>query len=325
MAAAIQPEKILKDLGELWVNLGRDAEGAGVLRACAMTLIVITLDSEGDAVGETVAKLMRAHPSRLVMLRVKPGGEPLLSERVVAQCWMPFGGRQQICCEQVEITAAESVLDEVPAVVRALEAPDLPVVIWTRVPGLLHSAGCSPLLDLAHKVIVDSAGWPRTRDKVRAIRNGLRTRLVADLEWTRLTRWRQTLAQEFDNPAYLSRLGEIGRVAIEYDGEFAPLRALYLAGWLRKALGERVAITLSALGQASPPRLHSVTLSGGAMSYRMNVDVSRAAEMRICDQRSAHPLMPALDEYELMREELSITGRDPAFEASLAFAEEHGQ
>lgn len=325
MAAAIQPEKILKDLSALWVNLGREAEGGNVLRACAMTLIVITGDAEGDAVGETVAKLMREHPSRLVMLRVKPGGEPLLSERVVAQCWMPFGGRQQICCEQVEITAAESVLEDVPAVVRALEAPDLPVVIWTRVPGLLHSAECAPLLDLADKVIVDSAGWPHTRDKVRAIRNGLRTRLVADLEWTRLTRWRQTLAQEFDNPAYLSRLGEIEWAIVEYDGEFVPLRALYLAGWLRQALGERVAITLRGLGQASPPRLHTVTLSGGAMSYRMNVDATRAAEMRICDQHSAHPLMPQLDEYELMREELGITGRDAIFEASLAFAEEHGQ
>ena len=325
MAAAIQPEKILKDLSALWVNLGREAEGGNVLRACAMTLIVITGDAEGDAVGETVAKLMREHPSRLVMLRVKPGGEPLLSERVVAQCWMPFGGRQQICCEQVEITAAESVLEDVPAGVRALEAPDLPVVIWTRVPGLLHSAECAPLLDLADKVIVDSAGWPHTRDKVRAIRNGLRTRLVADLEWTRLTRWRQTLAQEFDNPAYLSRLGEIEWAIVEYDGEFAPLRALYLAGWLRQALGERVAITLRGLGQASPPRLHTVTLSGGAMSYRMNVDATRAAEMRICDPHSAHPLMPQLDEYELRREELGITGRDAIFEASLAFAEEHGQ
>ena len=64
---------------------------------------------------------MREHPSRLVVLRVKPGEEASLSERVFAQCWIPFGGRQQICCEQIEITTTEAGLKDVPAVVRALK------------------------------------------------------------------------------------------------------------------------------------------------------------------------------------------------------------
>ena len=42
MVATIQPEKVLKDLRELWAQLGREQEDAGgVLRACAMTLVVI--------------------------------------------------------------------------------------------------------------------------------------------------------------------------------------------------------------------------------------------------------------------------------------------
>jgi hypothetical protein len=35
--------------------------------------------------------------------------------------------------------------------------------------------------------------------------------------------------------------------------------------------------------------------------------------------------MPALDDYELMREELSVTARDAAFEHALPYAEEHAQ
>ena len=123
MASAIRPERILKELDELWVNLGQQSEGSGVLRACAMTLIVITPDEGADALGETLAKLMREHPSRLVVLRVKPGSEASLTERVLAQCWMPFGSRQQICCEQIEITTTDAGIKDVPAVVRALEAP----------------------------------------------------------------------------------------------------------------------------------------------------------------------------------------------------------
>lgn len=321
MASAIRPERILKELDELWVNLGQQSEGSGVLRACAMTLIVITPDEGADALGETLAKLMREHPSRLVVLRVQPGSEASLSERVLAQCWMPFGTRQQICCEQIEITTTEAGLKDVPPVVRALEAPDLPVVIWTRIHGLLLRPECAPLLALADKVIVDSQGYPHTQEKLAAIRATLPSRLVADLEWTRLTRWRNMLAQEFDNPAYLSRLHELQTASIGYDGSFVPMRALYLAGWLRSTLPPHVAITLERSGPAPTPRLHTITLSGGSLHFHINVEPTRASEMRICSQQ-AHPPMPALNDDELMREELGVTSRDAAFEASLAYATE---
>ena len=42
-ATLVDPEKILKDLRNLWLDLGRDNEVAGgVLRACGMTLVVAT-------------------------------------------------------------------------------------------------------------------------------------------------------------------------------------------------------------------------------------------------------------------------------------------
>jgi hypothetical protein len=45
MTATIQPEKVLKDLRELWAQLGREQEDSGgVLRACAMTLVVLVED-----------------------------------------------------------------------------------------------------------------------------------------------------------------------------------------------------------------------------------------------------------------------------------------
>ena len=128
--------------------------------------MVITRDEEGDAVGETLAKLMREHPSRLVVLRVKPGEEASLSERVFAQCWIPFGGRQQICCEQIEITTTEAGLKDAGRGTR-IEAPDLPVVIWTRVPGILLREACAGLLELADKVIVDSQGWAQHARRFR--------------------------------------------------------------------------------------------------------------------------------------------------------------
>ena len=45
-----QPEQILKGLGKLWTSLGQEEKQHGkptVLRACAMTLIVATDESDG--------------------------------------------------------------------------------------------------------------------------------------------------------------------------------------------------------------------------------------------------------------------------------------
>ena len=95
-AASVQPERILKELAGLWSGMSKgDSQGvnSGVLRACAMTLVVAA-ESESDAMaaGETLGELMHEHPSRAIVLRpsAKDGD---LEARVFAQCWMPFGKR----------------------------------------------------------------------------------------------------------------------------------------------------------------------------------------------------------------------------------------
>src|SRR5258708_2424218 len=106
MATTVAPEKILKELAALWTQEGKQGE-SGVLRACSMTLLVMA-DAADDvaALGETIAALMPQHPARAILVRLLGAGERALSERVYQQCWKPFGGRQQICCEQIEITAS---------------------------------------------------------------------------------------------------------------------------------------------------------------------------------------------------------------------------
>ena len=105
-AAALHPESILRDLDEQWVQLGHDdgasGQSGGVLRACAMTLIVVAGDdADADRARGTVALLMRDHPSRAIVLR---GRNPrAFDARVFAECWRPFGRTQQICSEGIEI------------------------------------------------------------------------------------------------------------------------------------------------------------------------------------------------------------------------------
>ena len=135
---AVEPEKLLKDLAQVWAGLGKqDDVGHGVLRACAMTFLVVSEagSAGGSDVGETLAALMPEHPSRAVVIVLDPKAADI-SARVFAQCWMPFGRHQQICCEQIEITTPRDRLKDIAAVILGLIVPDLPVVMWSRCPGL---------------------------------------------------------------------------------------------------------------------------------------------------------------------------------------------
>src|SRR5487761_549997 len=203
----MNPEKILHDLHELWDQLGREQEtGDGVLRACAMTLIVVAGgDADAEQVRRTVGVLMHDHPSRAIVLRwpsgagdgVKTGAE--LEARVFAECWMPFGGNRQICAEGVEIAAATEQLNEVARFLVPLIVPDLPVVLWCRGERAFTPGAFEPLFPLAGKIVFDSASAPRPEPAMDALK-ALRARgwRVADLAWTRLTGWREALANVFD-------------------------------------------------------------------------------------------------------------------------------
>src|SRR5207248_1793735 len=121
-----------------------------VLRACAMTLIVALRDDSDSVlhVGETIAALMHEHPSRAIVIRVQPGTAGTLDARVLAQCWMPFGRRQQICCEQIELTCTLATLEDLPPVIRGLVVPDLPVVLYCPEESLSETPGFDALIHL---------------------------------------------------------------------------------------------------------------------------------------------------------------------------------
>jgi len=328
MVAAIQPERLLKELHDLWTGLGAEQQGdaaRGVLRACSLTLIAL---SEGDgpdpAFSETLAALMKDHPGRVIAVRAGSGEERRLAARVTAQCWMPFGQRQQVCCEQVEIDATRPGLADLPPVIRALTVPDLPVVLWCRDTGLLDACDFPALLELAGKIIVNSGGCRDPRwmlDQLRAWRGA--GRIVADLSWTRLTRWRETLAQLFTNPERRALLPRLERVTVSHYGEQPGVRALYMLAWLRKTLGDGAEFTLESAGAMAPCQrhgeVHSVELSGAGLDIAITQLEGEAVEVR-SGELTTRVLFHTLNDYELLREELSIEGRDALYEGVLGTA-----
>jgi glucose-6-phosphate dehydrogenase assembly protein OpcA len=326
MATAVKPEKILKDLAKLWVDLGKEDSqkgSAGVLRACAMTLIAaVEQEADAAAVGGTLAELVHQHPSRAIVLRVCPDQESALDARVFAQCWMPFGRRQQICCEQIEITASPSRVDDLPKLVLGLMVPDLPVVMWCRSERLARDANFQHLFPLASKIIVDTTHFDESAqtglDFIRELQS--QNHNVADLAWTRLTRWRESVAHIFDNQHARERLNQIDTVTITHSGPelqaTLPSRLAYLAAWFKHTLPSPFKLNLNATGAPSDRLIQGIELTGAGFSASINLE--GAAAIARVDQLTRRIPFPKLTDLELLREELGILGPDPVFKSSLA-------
>ena len=324
MATTIQPERILRDLAELWSSLAQPDQGAatasGVLRACSMTLLVAA-KNEQDAqdVGQVVGELMHEHPSRAIVLRPAGSGADL-NARVYAQCWMPFGGRQQICCEQIEITTPEGQLDEVARVILGLLAPDLPAVLWARGGHWFDRAGFERIYPLIDKIVLDSCefeGGQAAYATMRELRNRRRPR-VADLAWTRLTMWREMIAYTLQVAAPGPKLQSIRSIVIEHYEETPSTTCYYLAAWLARALPEAALTFRRVPGVLG--RVAGVVLSGTGLELAF-----RRVEGETVQISGAHSnlvVLPHADDYSAMREELTITGADPTFDQVYTKAED---
>ncbi len=310
MTSTVNPERVLKELAELWVSQGKSGhpqEGesqAGVLRACTMTLVVAEEDDrDWSALGETIAALMPEHPARAILIRLTGAGDRALSDRVYSQCWMPFGQRRQICCEQVEIAVSDAGLPDLASVVRPLAVPDLPLILWCRSPRLLGMPEFDAIGTAARKVIIDSGGHLALADVARFAARGT---LLADLAWTRITRWRETLSQLFENKQNLARIQALTEVSVRHAAQFGN-SAAYMAAWISNAL-PNLKISI-----APDPQCDSLRVALAGKGLRVEMERHQDRLVVKLDGLSRCSNLPLLNDYSLMREELGIVQPRPGF------------
>ena len=322
-STTVQPERILKDLQQLWAQMAVDqADAGGVLRACAMTLVVVAAEDgpDADRIRQTVGVLMHNHPSRAVIVR--PGAEGSTAEdsaldaRIFAECWKPFGKAQQICSEGIEITSPQSGLSEVARFLVPLRVPDLPVVLWCRGAAALEPGRLEPLFPLADKIIFDSAKVADADSALQFLRRLNKSgKRVADLHWTRLTGWREVLAHLFDDGALKPQ--QVATAQVSFAGPRVTTCARYFAAWIRAAL-PATRVTIDSRGaDAGPPGLRSVKLSTSSDSLTITGGSDHCVEVSGCGRHYRSPL-PSTSEEALMQEELGILGPDPVYERALS-------
>lgn len=319
-AAGVDAGALLKELDGTWRELGK-AEGHGVLRACAMTLLTIARPGDDpQTLGSVLAEIMHEHPCRAIVVRVDTGGEHTIAARASVQCWMPFGRRQQICSEQIEIESPRDQIRQLPAVLLGLLVPDLPIYVWCRDLSLATQPDLAKIFSLAGRIIIDTAGPADARQPFSVLTELRKLKVpVSDLAWTRVTRWRALLDSVFTTPNCHEQLRSVENVEISWAGQGRPAVACYLAAWLKSRL-PRIRTSLVCgdplMPDAGAGRIRRVMLAGPGFSIELSRPGGTVVEIS-GKQLQGHLLFPHFSRADVLREELGLLGVDAQFEASV--------
>lgn len=252
-AQGIDVRRIEKELAAMWQQSAgtEGSEEAGVVRACALNLIVYTTADEDRAqIDELLATVNEQHPGRaLVLLADDRSSAARLEAYVSSRCRLLGANKRHVCGEQVMIEAVGPSIEAAASAIAALLVPDVPVFLWWKDIPHEDNRLFNRMARMADRVVIDSAAFDHPREDLLRLAAlvgelGKETR-ISDLNWGRLTSWRMLLASFWDVAEYRSQLEHVDRVTIEYDApdvapaEIAP-KALLAAGWLASRLGWKV-------------------------------------------------------------------------------------
>jgi glucose-6-phosphate dehydrogenase assembly protein OpcA len=224
--------------------------GRPLARASVLNLVVFA-DREEHArrAARSIADLALRHPSRAIVVLVDRGARESLEKRIDMHCRLPVpDGARQVCYEQILVRASGDVDDRLASAVIPLLVPDLPIFLWWTGTPPLGSRSFGDLLRLTDRLVVDSADFARpetTLPIIARISEAARGRFgLTDLNWTRLTPWREIATSFFDVPSWRAFLDGITGLrvgfAVDMDGrDIHPSQALLFVGWLASRLGWR--------------------------------------------------------------------------------------
>lgn len=360
-AVKVDITAIERELSSLWKSAA-DAGHGDIIRACSCNLLAIVQNSRhSDRFFPVLARVSEWHPSRTIIACVEPDEAITLPDDmhawISAQCSTPLSGGPQVCCEAITVRAGSRARKNLPNTILALLVPDLPVYLYWRSFNIGDKDILAQMAGFSHLLIVDSHQSSRNPQERLQILQLLIDQpagiAMRDLNWARITPWRDLIAQFFDSTATRHYVDEINEIEISRNlsapGSI-PTRTLLLTGWLASNLGWRrmsaersgdrwfsrwtsngreimVHFTgvVSRPGQA--PGISTVTLrthSGAEFSVFIEEGSHCLSSIAsIGGSRLAHsvPEEP-MDEASLLINELSQTGADEAFKAALAEAYE---
>jgi glucose-6-phosphate dehydrogenase assembly protein OpcA len=241
----VQVSQINKQLSRIWSS----QNDGGATRASTFNLLVFDPgQKDPNAVTDTVGAIAVQHPCRAIVLAAAGEDlpEPGVEAFVAAYCPVSeAGNRETVCCEYVTLRARGQALVDIHTTAASLLLPELETILWWQSPLNPYLQLFTNLQKIVDRTIIDSTLFETPEKGLISFTNlvfrGDWRGSFGDLNWSRLTPWREEAALAFDSEERAACLGALDGVMIEYglaDGSAPnPVQALLFVGWLASRLG----------------------------------------------------------------------------------------
>lgn len=279
------------------------SSGRPVVRVKTVNLVVCGSEPiEADTL-DALEALEVIHPSRTLIL--SPGvhvDAPRVRARVATECH-PTEERI-LCYERIFIETSDRAADHLIGVVRPLLVSHIPTCLWwVGDPGFSDDT-FRQLARITDRVIVDSQRFTRIETDLKDLLDLVSScaTVVIDLNWQRLTPWREIVAQCFAGDAGAIHLNALTSVSMHSGAH--PMQGLLGLGWLASRLDWRVgqgsvlgrpvdghrspevALRLET-GQGSDGDLDLIALTTSVAGQEGHIEVARNQEQMVTRMRGA--------------------------------------
>jgi len=254
----VRIDSLDEELATLWkisaYNM-RSGQNTNV-RLSILNLVICAPDiASAKRASALLRELSNTHIARVSVLILDRSNEiASVATWITLRCFSVISDLMRHCFEQTTILATGAAVRATANIVQPLLKPDLPVYLWWLGDPPDDDSVFNNLVALSNRVVVDSTTFfnPEQDIHTLAILSQSRPDLaISDLNWGRITLWRQLVAQFFDVMEYRPYLSGVTSIEIEHavaplatptlneQGEVSPnpARALLLAGWLKDRLG----------------------------------------------------------------------------------------
>jgi glucose-6-phosphate dehydrogenase assembly protein OpcA len=256
----VRMSEIEEVIASLWkMSADNLRTGANLqVRTSVLNLVICTPDIEtAQRASKILRELASTHLARVTLLILDSEEQTSshLQAWVTLRCFSMISDLMRHCFEQTTILASGSAIRSIANIIQPILKPDLPVYLWwLGDPPGPDDPSFLGLVDLSSRMIVDSTGFFNPEQDIGTLSDLIETSpecALSDLNWGRITPWRQLISQVFDVPEYRSYLNGVTSIEIEHSvapiatqmrtklGDVSPnpARALLLAGWLKERLG----------------------------------------------------------------------------------------
>ncbi|GHO45137.1 glucose-6-phosphate dehydrogenase assembly protein OpcA [Ktedonospora formicarum] len=251
-----EAEEVLTSLWHLSADNVRISQNVNV-RASVLNFVICAPDVESAQRASSLLRdLCSTHIARVILLILdsSESAPTDVSTWVTLRSFPIISDIMRHNFEQITLRLAGPAIHSAATIIQPLFKPDLPIYLWWLADPPHETSAFTYLAGISSRVIVDSDHFTRPEQSLAHLASMIGNAspwALSDLNWGRITPWRQLIAQFFDVPEYQQYLSGIYRIEIEHavstpqttpEGnkeasyQINPTRALMLSAWLLRSL-----------------------------------------------------------------------------------------